>query len=737
MRLSLTFKILIPALALALIGALCLFAWQYKVQQQREVDALRDRMHTFLATQAVQLSEAIWTFNRDNVERLIHSFETNSDLLEVVLYDADGIAVARAHGLDAEGYSRTFASSAVLTHAASGEVFTLGRLEVVYHDGRLRAEASSRLETGLRILAFMVLILSAACALVFHFLIGIPLARLKKSLDRNARDSLHEPLSWTSNDELGDVVVSYNSMLSEIKANTDDLKLAGKVFENTMESIVVTDPNGVIERVNPAFTAITGYLPKEMIGQNIMTLNANQHSDIFFKEIWQTLQWHSHWSGALWNRRKDGEVYPEWATISAIKDQQGGHAHYISISRDITELKQAEEALIQAKNAAESANKTKSEFLANMSHEIRTPLNGILGMLQLMGETSLDGEQSEYLLNAITSSKRLAKLLSDILDLSRIEANKLVIHEGVFTVASLTQSVMELFSITAKEKGLTLEFFVDAHVPQQLIGDEVRLRQILINLTGNAIKFTEKGHVKVEMFPLYCTGNTTDRVLFTISDTGVGIPDAMLKEIFQPFTQVEGSYSRRFQGAGLGLSIVRKLVALMGGELSIDNTEGAGTTIYLTLPFKLPNDQVQAAQPVLPIAPPANKPLRILFAEDDNICLFAGVRMLERLGHTVITARDGQEALHMLAEQDFDLILMDIQMPLMDGVEATRAIRTQPRFGTKAQIPIIAMTAYAMAGDREKLLATGMNDYIAKPVGKRDLQRVIERVMSKATITTT
>ena len=514
----------------------------------------------------------------------------------------------------------------------------------------------------------------------------------------------------------------------------DEMRQLSEAVKNSPASIVITDRHGTIEYVNPKFSQLTQYSAEEVIGKNPRILQSGLQSQEYFKEMWATLVAGQEWHGEFCNKKKDGALFWELVSISPIFDEQGLIRHYVAVKEDITARKIAEAKLQEARQRAEEASNQKSLFLANMSHEIRTPMNALIGFSELALETSLTEQQHDYLTKIHTSSHGLLTILNDILDYSKIEAGKLELEEKSFSLAEIIDEVDSLFSDQAELKGLKLNFYIDESITPYLLGDSTRLRQVLVNLVGNALKFTDQGAVTVTVSAFSQTEKEI-QLKFSIVDSGIGISEDKISKLFKAFTQVDASHTRKYGGTGLGLAISSQLIEMMGGRLEVNSEEGKGSEFFFSLSCKrVKEEEIAVRQPLHDRKKKKYTAMRqidgarILLVEDNAINQQIATEVLGKANVLVEIAANGVEAVAQYRSSlehgtPFSAILMDIQLPVLDGYGATEQIREDEtsRSASVPPIPIIAMTAHSMSGDREKCLAAGMNDYISKPLDSTEL----------------
>ncbi|MEY3288343.1 MAG: hypothetical protein RLZZ419_585 [Pseudomonadota bacterium] len=505
------------------------------------------------------------------------------------------------------------------------------------------------------------------------------------------------------------------------KQAEDTIRRLSLAVEQSPNSVTITNHNGTIEYINAALIKTSGYRSDELIGQHHRILSSGKTSEAVYKEMRETLNRGEAWRGEFINKSKSGVEYIVLTWISPIRQPDGSVSHYLELTEDITERKHNEAIIVLAKERAEALAKSKSQFLANMSHEIRTPMNAIIGLSQLALNKNFSPEAVDYLDKIHRASTSLLVILNDILDLSKLEVGRIAIEQENFDLVGIVNTLHSLFDAAAKEKDLAFTIVLAPDVPLGLIGDAPRLQQVLINLLGNAIKFTVHGSISLTI-TLQQLDQSQARLLFAVADTGIGLSIQDQEKLFKPFSQVDDSITRRFGGSGLGLAISHNLLQLMGSEFTLDSTPGLGScfsfelviaVLSLTSPYKLESSTGSLASTLNDF----NQLLtgsRILVAEDNHFNQQVVIEFLGLSGISVEIANNGQEALTLLLEQGtFDAVLMDMHMPVMDGFEATRQIRNQPRFAT---LPVIALSAGVTQEEQEECLASGINDFISKPI---------------------
>lgn len=510
------------------------------------------------------------------------------------------------------------------------------------------------------------------------------------------------------------------------------------IFESAPAGLFLFATDGRLMLFNPAFEGLLGYSKAELRGKRVKHLT---HPEDLPTELAQTQELlDGRRSGFEFEKRllraDGGQVWVQ-AAVRLANQEQNAPPRLVCVVKDIAEKKRICDQFKAAKEAAEYANLSKNDFLANMSQELRTPLNGVFGMLQLLKHSPLPEQDAQYVELALRSARNLLKCVSDIYDISQIEAERVTLDLKRFSLRPLLENLMAHYRGAAEEKDLLYDFKVNEGAPEELFGDEERVRQILGNLLDNAIKYTERGYVFLDVSVSGQIG-TARGVLFSVADSGVGIAGERLEQVFAPFTRLDRHLNKKMQGAGLGLSLVRRLTSLMGGNVCVDSESGQGTTVHCLFPFSLAA-QAKAldsftespGEPTASAVSAAPRALRVLVAEDDQINSLAAKHMLEHLGHRVVCAANGVEALRELESGPFDVAFMDVQMPELDGISATRRIRADRSGRWDPALPIVALTAFAQGADAGGFLAEGMDLVVAKPVTEEALANALEEVLKR------
>ena len=886
-------------------------------------DALANELGAHAETIGLNAAASLAFNDRKSAGNLLASLRIESHVMEACIFDPQGRVLVeyRRKGTGERVKTPTWRGEGTKIEPEAMTVFRTIELGGEHVGGIAIVSDFSELNERMnrfREISALVLILSIiATALASYRLVRLitePIQHLAAVAEEVSKKEDYALRAYgAGDDEVGKLVDSFNQMLERIQdrdaalhgakedlellveARTQELRLEvneRKVAELRLQTylkelkdleaaldqhciVARTDERGVITYANDKFCSISKFSREELLGKDHRIINSGYHSKSFIKELWTSIEDGKVWKGEFKNRAKDGKEYWVDTTIVPFSDAAGNLRQYIAIRTDITAIKKVQAELQRAKEVAEAANRSKSEFLANMSHEIRTPLNGIIGMTDLVLDTKLEPEQQEYLETVKTSADSLLTIINDILDFSKIEAGKIDLEAIDFHMRECLETALKTVALRAHEKGLELLCDIAPEVPEVVRGDAGRLRQVIINLAGNAIKFTQRGEVLLRVWK-EATMEGAQQLHFVVADTGIGIAPEKRELIFHPFSQADTSTTRRYGGTGLGLSISNRLVAMMGGAMWVESELGRGSEFHFTVwmeaasanaaastsaapdilrgvkvlvvddnqtnqrvlegmlkrwdlevgtaesgeealtrlceaqkvgkPYQLlltdlhmPEmdgfaiaERIREARGISPAiimmltsagyrgdaarcqelgvagyllkpirrcelreavaralgaqgqkdAIPLNargglkdvrepvQSLRILVAEDNSVNRRLATRLLEKRGHSVAVAANGREAVAAIDKESFDLVLMDMQMPEMDGFEATAAIRQKEKL-SGARLPIVALTAHAMKGDREKCMEAGMDGYLAKPIRPEELDEILEKHLAR------
>ncbi len=535
-------------------------------------------------------------------------------------------------------------------------------------------------------------------------------------------------LLYDTSGEVTGAIESLRDITDQKKAEMELQKLSLAV-EQSPASVVITDPLGIVEYVNPKFSELTGYSAKEVVGKNPRILNSGKLPRGHFKNLWDTILAGNEWHGEFHNKKKNGELFWEHARISPIRNKEGELTNFVAVKEDITERKRMREELMQAKRSADEANRAKGDFLANMSHEIRTPMNAVIGMSHLALKTDLTAKQRDYLKKIQSSANSLLGIINDILDFSKIEAGKMDMESVDFNLDDVLDNLANLITVKAQEKeNLEVLFATAIDVPRFLKGDSLRLGQVLINLANNAVKFTETGEIVVST-ELVKKDQDQVTLKFSVTDTGIGLTKEQMGRLFQSFSQADTSTTRKYGGTGLGLTISKRLVEMMGGEIRVASKPGRGTTFSFSATF----GQSLGKEKTRPAPPPDLQGMKVLVVDDNATSRDIFREMLESLTFDVTLAASGEEGLTELksagAEHPYQLVLMDWKLPGMDGFEASRRIKNDSDLG---RIPaIVLVTAYGREEVMKKTEAEGLDGFLLKPVNPSMLFDTIMQIFGK------
>ncbi len=726
--------IYVPLICFSMV-LLFLFFDSRELKTQRE--RLIENLNQFTATLSVPITSLLWDFDvstMNNMISVLYAGADGTDIESIMVFDEKGYAVASIGDYKALPGSPDLRARKPLVYASSNVTKFLGTLVVTYHLERLMEGRRKRLGSNVAAILTLVIMLTVVTLVATRLVIGRPLSRLRGSIDRMREENIYTAVRWKSNDEVGDLVRSFNDM-QRLKAAAEKKLLR---YQNDLEKIIddrtrelkfqqfaldqhaivsIADVKGNIFYANDKFCKVCGFSREELIGQNLRIVKSGEHPPELYAEMWRTISNGKVWRGEVRNKKKDGGFYWANATIVPFMDEQGSPFRYISISTDITQRKAAEES-------AKSANQAKSEFLSNMSHELRTPLNAILGfsqLLELNKKEPLSDRQQDQVNHIKKSGEHLLELINDILDLAKIEAGKLPLSIESIEPRNLLDECLLLTQTMAAKRGITIEDRTGDNL-RAVSADYLRTKQAILNLLSNAVKYNrEKGRVRIS------AEQQSGRLRINVTDTGIGIPERMQSEMFQPFSRL-GIEGVEMEGTGIGLVLTRKLVEGMGGNIDFKSTHGEGSTFWIELPLAEAQGEAGGRQTGVDLN--IGNDQRLLLYVDDNP---ANLSLMEDLikeipNLTLISADNAKLGLKLAKSRKPDIIILDINLPGMDGDEAVKHLQGDPSL---KKIPVLALSANTTPGAIKRGLKAGVREYLAKPIDFAKLTAAIKDALKE------
>jgi len=678
------------------------------------------------------LQVPLWTYDQETIEDIGNLYAGNEDIVFLTIIDSLGQPLFKTRKEEED-------RPVVKTREVRFEGRVAGTVEMGLSPRKYKEAIRQLLWSGIMTMVINLSVLILITGFLLRLFLKNPLTILSSIVNSYASGNYANPGIRLPYTEFQPVVDVIRSMGRKILLQIGELKQAEQkfrsIFENAMEGIFQISTEGQILSANPAMARLMGYdSPEEM-----MALVTHVESQCFvvpedFQRISEALEnFGVIRDFVVRGLKKNGDML--WLSVSARieRDPDGGVLYFEGSIFDISDRKEKEEAEKRQKEA-DAASQAKTLFIARMSHELRTPLNSVLGMTELLAETSPSPDQMEYIRLLQSSGEFLESIINDILDFSKIEAQQLVLDDIPFDLAKTVEEAAAIVNVRAREKNLPVTFSIDPDIHRTLSGDPVRLKQILINLGGNAVKFTKEGMVNIELTRAQNLGppETHEHILFRVTDTGIGIPGDMREIIFDSFTQADSFIKRQYGGTGLGLSICKRLVELMGGSIGVESVEGEGSTFFFTLSLKKAKERTDV-QDKVPVDSEKNLPrLTILLADDIEPNRTVVHKYLKKAPVTLIDAANGLEAYETFVRQKIDLVLMDVEMPVMNGLEATRKIRLWEKERGLSPTPLIILSAHAFGEQKRQCYEAGCNDLLVKPIRKNDLIRAITLAVAQA-----